>query len=287
MRRRRDPAPSRIRYRLQRLWLRPSVRRGLRLGPPILAVVAGLSYVFFSPVARGAITQFVGNARAAVVNREEFQITEAVVTGASPQLRARVLGLAQAQLPSSTFSLDLKALKSGIELIPAVSEATVRIGPSGALRVDLSEREPQFVWRIGNRLLLLDAQGIGLGEIQRRTDRPRLPLVIGTGANGFLSEAREILDAAEPVKARLRGLQRIGGRRWNVVLDRDQILMLPEQSPVPAFRRVMEMDEKSDLLGRDVASVDLRDPQRPTIRMGPFATGELRRIQALQKGLGQ
>ena len=287
MRRRRDPAPSRIRYRLQRLWLRPAVRRGLRIGPPIILALATLSFVAFSPIARGAIGKVIGDAHASVVNREEFRVTDVIVTGASAELRARVEGLAAEVLPASTFALDLQGLKQKVEAIPSVSEGAVRIGPSGALRIDLSEREPQFVWRVGSRLFLLDATGIRLGEILKRADRPRLPLVVGPGASTVVAEAHAILTAAGPVNERLRALQRIGGRRWNVVLDRDQILMLPETSPVAAVVRIMDLHAEKDLLNRDVVSVDFRDPERPTIRMGPFATGELHRLQTLQKGLGQ
>ena len=34
---RRDPAPSRLRYRLTRLWLRPSYRRAINFGLPLVA----------------------------------------------------------------------------------------------------------------------------------------------------------------------------------------------------------------------------------------------------------
>ena len=284
MTRRRDPAPSRATYKLQRLMLRPAVQRAIRIGPVVALVLGVVVYFAVSQTARSGVAALFGDARAAVVNRSEFQVTRAEVLGASPGLRELVRGMAEAQLPASSFQLDIKALKTRIESLPPVEEAAVRIGNGGALTVDLAEREPAFVWRVDRQLLLLDGKGVTLGQIQRRTDHPRLPLVIGAGAERQLSEASLLLAAAEPITQRLRALQRVGGRRWNVVLDRDQVLMLPEDNPLPALRRIMALNRESDLLNRDVVAVDFRDPARPTLRMGEYATTELRRLQAMQRG---
>ena len=43
-RQRRDPAPSRLQYRLERVWLKPLYRRVIRVGVPafLIAMTAGL-----------------------------------------------------------------------------------------------------------------------------------------------------------------------------------------------------------------------------------------------------
>jgi cell division protein FtsQ len=79
----------------------------------------------------------------------------------------------------------------------------------------------------------------------------------------------------------LRGLVRVGERRWDVVLDRDQRILLPEADPVPALERVIALDEATELLARDVAVVDMRNPSRPTLRLTAAAMEELRRLRAI------
>jgi cell division protein FtsQ len=49
----------------------------------------------------------------------------------------------------------------------------------------------------------------------------------------------------------------VGERRWDVVLDRDQRILLPETEPGRALERVLALDQAQDLLDRDV-TVDLR-----------------------------
>ena len=50
------------------------------------------------------------------------------------------------------------------------------------------------------------------------------------------------------VHGRLRGLVRVGERRWDVVLDREQRIMLPEQNPIGAVERGIVLSDLQDLL---------------------------------------
>ncbi len=76
----------------------------------------------------------------------------------------------------------------------------------------------------------------------------------------------------------------MGERRWDLVLDRDQVIRLPEADPVAALRRVMALDATDGLLARDVAVVDLRDPDRPMLRLTEHAQAELVRLREMIKG---
>jgi cell division protein FtsQ len=51
------------------------------------------------------------------------------------------------------------------------------------------------------------------------------------------------------------------------VLDRDQRILLPEAAPVRALERVIVLDQTQEMLERDIALVDMRLAERPSIRM--------------------
>ena len=95
----------------------------------------------------------------------------------------------------------------------------------------------------------------------------------------------QVLAAAAPLQERLRGIARIGERRWDVVLDRNQKIMLPEELPVQALQRVLALNTARDLLARDVAVVDMRLAHRPTIRMSDEATRERWKVRASEAGI--
>jgi cell division protein FtsQ len=93
--------------------------------------------------------------------------------------------------------------------------------------------------------------------------------------------ALELLAAAGPILPRIRGLVRIGERRWDIVLDRNQRILLPERAPLKALERMIALEQAQDLLARDIFTVDLRIDQRPVLRLAPFALSETRRANGI------
>ncbi|MDJ0827341.1 MAG: cell division protein FtsQ/DivIB [Rhodobacter sp.] len=281
---RRDPAPSRWAYRMHRLWLTPLFRGLMRVGLPVFALVFGLGWVFSAPQNRALVTEQIAELRRSIAERPEFMVKLMAIDGASTKLAAEVRQLLPIDFPLSSFDLDLEAMQGAVEELDAVAAADLRIRPGGILQVEVSERIPAVVWRIEGHLELLDAEGRRVAPLMRRGDRTDLPLIAGAGGDGAVPEALALIAAAGPLNDRLRGLVRMGERRWDVVLDRDQRILLPEDESVAALERVIALDQARDLLARDLSVVDLRNPRRPTLRMAPRAVEELRRIKALERG---
>ena len=278
---RRDPAPSRWAYRMQRLWLTPVFRVLFRVGLPLASIAAVATLVFYDAGRREAIVQTFGDLRSQFQARPEFRVSFLSIDGASPDLADAVRGKLKLTLPQSSFDLDLDALRIVAEELDAVASAELRVRAGGVLQVLLTEREPALIWRLGDRLELLDISGHRVAGLAARGDRADLPLILGNGANTAAPEALALLEAAAPLMPRLRGLVRMGERRWDIVLDRDQRIMLPAQNPVAALNRLLALDQAENLLARDVLSIDLRNDQRPALRLAPFALNEARRAAGL------
>jgi cell division protein FtsQ len=152
----------------------------------------------------------------------------------------------------------------------------------GVLQVMITERVPVAVWRTEDGLTLVDDTGHRVAGLLSRSDRPDLPLVAGEGAERAMPEALALFDAAGPLTPRIRGLVRMGERRWDIVLDRDQRVMLPAKNPVQALERLLALDHAQDLMNRDILAVDLRTDHRPTLRLTPNALAEARRAQGIE-----
>ena len=278
---RRDPAPSRWAYRMQRLWLTPVFRVVFRLGLPLAVIGAVAGLVFYDAGRRDALMQSAADLRSQFEARPEFRVSYLSIDGASPDLADAVRSKLALKLPRSSFDLDLDALRLAAQELDAVASAELRVRTGGVLQVVLTEREPAMIWRRGDRLELLDALGHRVAGLAARADRADLPLVLGEGANTAAPEALALLDAAGPLMPRLRGLVRMGERRWDIVLDRDQRILLPTANPVGALERLLALDQAKDLLARDILSIDLRSEQRPALRLAPFALNEARRAAGL------
>ena len=74
----------------------------------------------------------------------------------------------------------------------------------------------------------------------------------------------------------------MGDRRWDLVLDRNQKIMLPEQNAPAALERLIALDKAEDLLARDILTVDLRNEQRPVLRLSPYAMSERRNAMGIE-----
>jgi len=279
---RRDPAPSKWAYRLQRILLTPHVRAFLFRGLPILMLLGGVAIWFSHEPNRQAVIAQLSQLRADFEARPEFRVSLARVEGASDELAEVVRAKLGLTLPMSSFDIDLDAARERVEVLDAVQKADLRVRTGGVLQVLITERKPVAVWRTEAGLTLVDDTGHRVAGLMARTDRPDLPLIAGEGADLMTPEALALIDAAGPLTPRIRGLVRMGNRRWDIVLDRNQRVMLPEKNPVQALERLLALDHAQDLMNRDILTVDLRSDHRPTLRLTPHALAETRRAQGIE-----
>ncbi|MDO6586100.1 cell division protein FtsQ/DivIB [Salipiger sp. 1_MG-2023] len=279
-----DPAPSRLTYRIERLMLTPLFRLGLHVGLPALIAIGAAGWYFSYESHRTQIVETYGSLRNEIQNRPEFRVNLMAIDGASITVAEDIREVLTLDFPISSFDLDLDTMREQITGLDAVQSASLRIRSGGVLQVDVVERVPVVLWRSGAGLELLDKTGVHVGPVESRADYPGLPVIAGVGADAHVSEAVALVRAASPLAARLRGLERMGGRRWDVVLDRGQRILLPEDNAVQALERAIAMDQAVDMLGRDIAAVDLRLPRRPTLRLTRTGQEEYWRIKAMETG---
>ncbi len=279
---RRDPAPSRWAYRRQRLMLTPMFRTLFRVGLPTFVLLAATGLYLADQSRRDVLTGAFTDLRTKFEQRPEFMVSLVSVEGASDELAEAVRAKLALPLPQSSFDMDLDAARLRVEALDAVQQAELRVRSGGILQVLITERQPVFVWRHEDTLEMLDQTGHRVAGLGSRTDRPDLPLIAGQGANLATDEALEILAAASPLAPRIRGMIRVGARRWDIILDRDQRINLPATNPVRALERLLVLDKAQDILARALSTIDLRNEHRPTVRLTPFAFVELRRAQGIE-----
>jgi cell division protein FtsQ len=280
---RRDPAPSRLFYRWQRIWLTPVYRKLIGYGLP-LAVLAFVGYSIWSnPEVQRQMDASLLRAKESVEKRPEFQVQLMRLEGVDEHLAGKVRQAADLNLPVSSFHLDLDDVRRRIESIDAIKKASLFVRAGGVLEVVIEERIPAVIWRGSKQLEILDENGILVGYIANRSVRPDLPLIAGEGVAPHIYEALELLAAAGPVAERVRGLIRVGERRWDLVLDRGQRVLLPENDPISAVEYVMALQAAQNVLSRDITVMDMRDTRRPILRLSDAALEDRRLRRAIAK----
>lgn len=264
---RRDNAPSRWAYRFERLMLTPLFRLFLRVVVPFV-VVAGAATVWLSDAdRRESLNLAVADLRREIATRPEFMVSAMTVDGASQGTSEDIRDILSLSFPTSSFDLDLQAIRERVEELPAIASVAVRVRPGGILELNVAERTPVVVWRTHEGLTLVDPEGNVTGPAISRAAYAQMPLIAGEGAEHHVQEALRLFSAAAPLADRVIGLVRVGERRWDLVLDRGQRIKLPEQGAVEALDRVVALNHAEELLERDIKVVDMRLAHRPTVQL--------------------
>ena len=270
-----DPAPSIISYRLMRLMLIPRLRLILTLGIPSLIIFCGTLILFLNINVHENIEALKKDLKRALVERPEFMIKVASVDGASDELAHEIREIMPLDFPVSYFDLDIKYLHKVLNDIPAVASAAIKVTVSGVLQINISERIPAFIWRKDDVISVIDEKGEFIRLATSRLDYPELPLVIGEAANLSIADISSLMEDNQYFLDQVRAFVRVGERRWDLVLDNNLRIMLPQAEFLAAFDRLMLMSESGSLFSNQLSSIDMRLVERPTVRVGAASVDRL------------
>nr|WP_255647558.1 cell division protein FtsQ [Ensifer sp. IC4062] len=171
---------------------------------------------------------------------------------------------------TSLVALDIAEARRLISELPWVQNVTVRKVYPGTIEVNLEERKAFGIWQHGSDLSLIERSGSVIAPL-RDNKFAALPLFVGrdaeTAAAGFYDE----FSRWPEFRSRVKAFVRVSGRRWDLRLDNGIIVKLPEDDVARAMKVLSEMEEKHQLLERDIAAVDLRLEDRTTVQLTPEA----------------
>jgi cell division protein FtsQ len=92
---------------------------------------------------------------------------------------------------------------------------------------------------------------------------------VGDGANLAASGLIDTLLQEPEVRSRVTAAVRVSDRRWNLSLRDGATVLLPEGEEAPAIHRLAVFQASTHLLDRPVVLIDMRLPDRLTIRELP------------------
>ena len=271
-----DPAPSRVAYRIMRLLLIPRLRLIFTLGFPSLLIFCVTLGLFININVWENISAIKKDLKLAFVERPEFMIKVASIDGSSDELANEIREILPLDFPVSYFDLDIKYLHKVVNEIPAVASAAIKISAGGVLQINVAEKSPAFIWRKGNVMSVIDETGSFIRIANSRVDYPKLPLVVGEAADLAVSEISSLMQANEYFKDHVRAFIRVGERRWDLILENNVRIMLPQREFLAAFDRLMLMNEAGQLLSGRLSNIDMRLVVRPTVRVDTVSVDPLK-----------
>ena len=135
------------------------------------------------------------------------------------------------------------------------------VGPQGDHR-----NSPVAIFREADQLTLIDIKGFKINNIFSRSDRKDLPLIVGIDGNLNVQEALKIYQILSDNIKEIRGLIRIGKRRWDVILKSNKRIKLPEKNPKKSLRKFLNSDLNYLISSNKFSVIDLRFINRIVLR---------------------
>ncbi len=255
----------------RRLRMRGAVPRNLRLAGP-WRVAAGLFLVATSAygmVVGGYIqrsTDYLSRQTLSAVQSAGFSIEKLTIEGqrhTSDQAIVRALGITSRQ---SMLSFDSGIAQDRLEKLPWVRQAQVmRLLPS-RIHIVIEERTPFAVWQHDGETYLVDPDGVAIAPVGNAA-KVDLPLVVGVGAAKKAAALFELLSGKTGLSKQLRAAVRVADRRWNLNLANGVEIRLPEENIAYAIGKIEQLEKDHGILSGDIEAIDLRIPDRVTIRL--------------------
>jgi cell division protein FtsQ len=171
---------------------------------------------------------------------------------------------------ASLLLLDADAARTRLLENPWIADAAVLKLYPDRLQITITERRAFALWQQDRRIGVIAADGTLLEPFVE--DRyVRLPLVVGRGAERRAKDFLAILDRYPDIRSQLRASIMVADRRWNLRLKNGIDVRLPETNVEQALDRLVALDREKKILSRDVLAIDLRLPDRVTVRLSDAA----------------
>ena len=250
--------------------LRIRVPRGIGLAATLLIIVGGLVYGVIRGDHVPTVLAALMDARDQAANAAGFRILALTVAGNRHVSREEVLAGSGVTGRTSLLFLDVERTRERLRTHPWIGDATVLKLYPGELQIGITEREPFALWQKNGRIFVIARDGTVL-EPYVATPLAQLPLVVGAGAERRAGEFLALLDQYPEIRDQVRASVLVGERRWNLRLRNGLDARLPEVGVAGALERLVALDHEVKLVSRDIVLIDLRLPDRVTVRLSPAA----------------
>ena len=253
--------------------------RGLGLVATAVVILASLAYGVVKGDHVATVVAALKDARDGAANAAGFRITSIALAGNNHVSREEVLATAGISGITSLLFLDVGEARERLKTNPWISDATVLKLYPGELQIGIKEREAFALWQKEGRVSVIADDGTVL-EPYVAPQLLRLPLVVGSGAQTRAKEFLALLAPHPELRDFVRAAVLVDERRWNLRLKNAIDVELPEARIADALEKLVALDREKNLITRDIVLIDLRLPDRITVRLSDPAAQA--RIDALK-----
>jgi len=229
-----------------------------------LGQLAAAGFLFVALVYALVVGGQIGRVTDSLLVAIGFGIEDVKIAGEKEMSELTVLE--KLELSGSLIFYDAAKAQERLAELPWIERASVRKFYPGSLTVEITERKPFALWQRDGDVVVIDKAGTPIVPLEEGRFA-KLPLMVGGGANHTASELLADLVSEPTILTQMRAAVLVADRRWDLHLDNGVTVKLPEKGVRAALAQLVKLDTEQQLLSRDVVVIDMRLPDRITVRL--------------------
>lgn len=244
--------------RLFNIWFFAKMKRtkmllGVILIGSISAVPVFYEYKYLESQLRSKLIEASGNISKTV----GLIVREVIVEGRSKTKKSALLQALQVSEGDNILAINITEMQDRIKKLPWVKSARIERHFPNKISLTLFERTPMARWQTNRMLKLIDVDG----DVIPRVDLTRfsnLPIIIGKNAPKIAGQILKTLSNEPHLFRRVKSLTLVSDRRWDVQLDNQINVHLPEKNPGKAWAHLATVEQGHNIFGDQVQGIDMR-----------------------------
>ena len=184
-------------------------------------------------------------------------VREVIVEGRSKTKKSALLQALQVSEGDNILAINITEMKDRINKLPWVKSARIERHFPNKISLTLFERTPMARWQTNRMLKLIDVHGdvIPIVDLTRFSN---LPIIIGKNAPKIAGQILNTLSNEPHLFRRVKSLTLVSDRRWDVQLDNQINIHLPEKNPGKAWAHLATVEQGHNIFGDQVQGIDMR-----------------------------
>ena len=232
---------------------RKKVLLGVVLFGSISAVYVFSDYKYLESQLRGKLIEVSGD----ISKAAGLVVQEVIVEGRSKTRKSTLLQALQVSEGDNILAINMAEMKDRINKLPWVKFARIERHFPNKISLTLVERTPMARWQTNRMLKLIDDHGAVIPVLDL-AKFSNLPIIIGKNAPKIAGQILRTLSNEPHLFRRVKSLTLVSDRRWDVQLDNQINVHLPEKNPGKAWTHLATVEQGHNIFGDQVQGIDMR-----------------------------
>ena len=263
-----DPAPSKLSYRVNRLFYKLWFKLLLTVFLVLLSGYLAKNFLYKNVDLSAEIRFLREQGSALYKDLTELSISRIVVKGAQESLKKEITMLIENVATEEFSALKAQSLREKIQEIKKVKKAIVKFSTDGLVIVEVVERKEVAVFLNDSLYEVLDRNGVVLSKNSDYEGLSSYPLLVGKSGSKNIPDLLSLAKEIGSYKSEVMYYEWVGERRWDIHMKNNLVFKLPEKNLSRGVELMHLFLNGTNKYLKPIVSVDLRNLDKPIIKFG-------------------